>query len=279
VFAALITATARDYYVDDRSQNFLRGDNAPAQFQEFWTFQLCDGEWKLREIEQSKESNLLTTENFFEPFTDTGRDQVYGAAAGTSGPAGPALPAQVQDKAQKIDRLLNFLVVTDKLWNRDEMIATARRVFTSLELTWQDGRPDMLTGVAIDDAFAAELRANLEANQRNGLKIELRNFCVRKIEIVLVNNRDDRFHDEFTARITAHAQTIITRAGAEVRHDEYVRPWTDFWTFGRNRTGNGWSLRAIEPAANGGFIVAAENTDEGSSREMLQWYYSKTRAT
>ncbi len=37
-FTALITASARDYYVDDRSGKFLRGDKAPARFQEFWTF-------------------------------------------------------------------------------------------------------------------------------------------------------------------------------------------------------------------------------------------------
>jgi predicted lipid-binding transport protein (Tim44 family) len=278
VFTALITAAARDYYIDDRTDAFLRGDDAPAQFQEFWTFQLCDGTWMLREIEQTKESDLLTTENLFEPFTDAGRDQIYGAAAGKSGPAGPALPADVQTKAQKIDRLLNFLVQTDRIWNRDEMLATARRVFTNVQLIWQDGRTEMLTGADIDDAFAAEMRAGLEANQRNRLKVELRNFCVRKLEIVLVNNRDDRRQDEFTARITAHAQTIVTRAGVEVRHDEYVKPWTDFWTFGRNAAGTGWSLRAIHPTAEGGALVARENTDEGSSAEMLEWYYSKTRA-
>jgi len=77
-FTALITAKACDYYVDDRTRGFLRGDTEPARFQEFWTFQLFDGRWRLREIEQSRESDALTTENFFELFTDLGRDQVYG---------------------------------------------------------------------------------------------------------------------------------------------------------------------------------------------------------
>ena len=168
---------------------------------------------------------------------------------------------------------------TDRLWNREAMLATARRVFTNLQLAWQDGRPEMLAGIAIDETFAAEMRAGLEANQRNQLHVELRNFCVRKIEIVLVNNRDDRRQDEFTARITAHAQTIVTRAGQELRHDEWVKPWTEFWTFGRDSAGTGWSLRAIQPAAEGANLVARENTDEGSSAQMLEWYYSKTRAT
>ena len=37
-FTALITASAKDYYLDDRTQKFLRGDEAAAEFQEFWTF-------------------------------------------------------------------------------------------------------------------------------------------------------------------------------------------------------------------------------------------------
>jgi len=38
-FTALITASATDYYLDDRTHERLRGDDAPAPFQEFWTFQ------------------------------------------------------------------------------------------------------------------------------------------------------------------------------------------------------------------------------------------------
>ena len=44
-FTALITATACDYYIDDRTRQRLRGDTAPAQFQEFWTFQLHNKTW------------------------------------------------------------------------------------------------------------------------------------------------------------------------------------------------------------------------------------------
>ena len=39
----LISARARDYYVDDRTRGFLRGDQEPARFQEFWTFQWQGG--------------------------------------------------------------------------------------------------------------------------------------------------------------------------------------------------------------------------------------------
>jgi predicted lipid-binding transport protein (Tim44 family) len=274
---ALITASARDYYIDDRTQAFLRGDGQPARFQEFWTFQLQAGAWRLREIEQTKESDALTTENLFEQFTDTGRDQIYGATAGAGGPAGPALPAEVQAKDRKIERLLNFLVQTDKVWNRDAMLATARRVYLNVLLAFQDGRPEQLAGLAATEAMAAHLRAVLAENQRNGLRVEHRNLCVRKVEIVHVNNRDDRRLDEFTARISAHAQTIVTRGDRELRHDAYVQPTTEFWTFGRD--GVRWVLKEIQPAAGGEALVARENTDEGSSAQMLEWYYSKPRAT
>ena len=94
-FTALITASARDYYVDDRDQSFLRGDCAPARFQEFWTFHWYNGGWRLREIEQTRESNVLAEENLFEQFTDTGLAQVYDKTAGQAGPAGPDRPAEV----------------------------------------------------------------------------------------------------------------------------------------------------------------------------------------
>jgi predicted lipid-binding transport protein (Tim44 family) len=276
-FTALITATARDYYVDDRTNEFLRGDTEPQSFQEFWTFQLFDREWKLREIEQTKESDVLTTENFFEQFTEVGRDQIYGDAAGATGPAGPALPSDVKTKANKIDRLLNFLVQTDKIWNRDEMLATSRRVFLNVQLAWQDGRPEMLSGIALSAEMRTHLEAVLTSNRDRGLRVEHRNLCVRKVEIVQVDNRDDRTLDAFTARITAHAQTIITGPEGEIRHDEWVQAWTEFWTFGRD--GTTWVLKDVLPEADAQTVIARENVDEGSSQQMLEWYYSKPRAT
>ena len=45
-FTALFTASASDYYVDDRTGDFLRGDPAPAEFQEFWTFHRQGDSWR-----------------------------------------------------------------------------------------------------------------------------------------------------------------------------------------------------------------------------------------
>jgi predicted lipid-binding transport protein (Tim44 family) len=276
-FTALITAWLRDSYIDDRDGTFLRGDSEAARFQEFWTFQQFEGSWRLREIEQSRESDYLRLENFFAPFTETGRDQVYGETAGKAGPIGPWLPSEVQAKDSNIDRLLNFLVATDKIWNREAMLATARRCFTSVQLGWQDGRPEAFTGLNATPELLTHFRVVNEANQLHGWRVEYRNFCVRKIELIHINNRHERGEDEFTVRISAHAQVIAARAGAEVYRDEFVKPWVEFWTF--RRSGQNWLIAEVLPAERGAAMVALENTDEGSSPEMLQWYYSKERAT
>ena len=276
-FVALLTVWLRDYYVDDRTLEFLRGDETAARFQEFWVFQFHDGAWRLREIEQSRESDYLKQENFFAPFTETGRDQVYGETAGQTGPAGPDLPADVEAKDANIDRLLNFLVVTDKIWNREAMIATARRVYISVLLAWQDGQPEMFAGIPLTAELLAGLNQVNETNQRNDWRVVYRNLCVRKVEIVHINNRHERGLDEFTVRISAHAQVIATQNGVERHRDEFVKPWIEFWTF--VRTGYQWSLKEIVPGEKGAAYIALENTDEGSSTQMLEWYYSKERAT
>ncbi|MBK8856382.1 MAG: Tim44 domain-containing protein [Opitutaceae bacterium] len=276
-FTALLTVWLRDYYVDDRTGEFLRGDNTAARFQEFWVFQRWEGAWRLREIEQTRESDCLKLENFFAPFTETGRDQVYGETAGKSGPLGPNLPPIIQAKDANIDRLLNFLVVTDRIWDRETMLATARRTYLNVLLAWQDGRPEAFSGIAATPGMLAHLRSVNESNRQHQWRPEYRNLCVRKVELVHVNNRHERGLDSFTARISAHAQVIATQGGAIRHKDEFVKPWVEFWTFARAE--NLWALQEILPGEKGAAMLALENTDEDTSAEMLQWYYSKERAT
>jgi hypothetical protein len=170
----------------------LRGDDAPARFQEFWTFHWYNGGWRLREIEQSRESNVLAEENFFEQFTDVGLAQIYDETAGQTGPAGPNRPAEVGTKAQRIERLLNFLVQTDRMWDREAMLGTVRRVYLNVLLAWQDGRPEAFAGLDLSPELAQHLSDVNAANQRNDCRVEYRNLCVRKVELVHVNNQDDR---------------------------------------------------------------------------------------
>lgn len=275
-FTALITAKATDYYTDDRTQEFLRGDQEPAQFQEFWTFQQQDGAWLLREIEQSRESDALKDDNFFEPFTDKGRDQIYAEAAGQEGPAGPWLEENVETKATRIERMLNFLVQTDKLWDRQLMLQRARDIFTKVLLARESGNSGEVTEADLAPALAQSLREEIERRGREGITLEFHNLCVRKVELILVQNYADSEKDKFTTRISAHAQKIVKQNGQTMRADEYVTPFEEFWVFGR--LDNQWKLKEVLPPSRGEEALTKENLDEDSSRQQVEWYYKHTRA-
>ena len=275
-FTALFTAVARDYYVDDRTQEFLRGDEEPARFQEFWTFHRQNNAWLLREIDQTRESDALKEENFFEQFTDTGRDQVYGDKAGQAGPAGPWLEKEAETKATRIERLLNFLVQTDKLWDRPTMLERARQVFLHVTLAREKGDPAGIPAAELFPEVAASLQNELVRLGGQGTKLEFRNLCVRKVELILVRNYPDNSKDEFAVRISAHAQKAVRRNNLLISQDPYVTPFTEFWTFGR--LDNEWKLKEAEPPARGEEMVKTENLDADSSPEQLQWYYKQTRA-
>src|SRR4029079_10915116 len=186
------------------------------------TFQRHDDSWLLREIEQSRESDALKDENFFEQFTDHGRDQVYADAAGKAGPIGPWLEKGVESKATRIERMLNFLVQTDKLWDRQLMLQRARDVFTEVLLAIESGDP---TEIPVADLFpgaADSLRDEIESRRRKGITWEFRNLCVRKVELILVQNYADSTKDAFTTRISAHAQKIVKERDRTVSSEEYV---------------------------------------------------------
>lgn len=275
-FTALISARARDYYVDDRTRSVLRGDEAAAAFQEFWTFQWQGGRWLLREIEQTRESDVLTQENFFEPFTDKGVEQVYGDSAQQQGAAGPWLDKAVEVKATRIERLLNFLAQTDKLWDRQAMLERCREVFLGVMLAREEGNPTSVRDSDLFPAVATDLRQEIARLHKAGTTVEYRNLCVRKVELIHVRNEADNTQDEFTVRIDAHAQRCVQAAGAVLRQDEYVTPFASFWTFGR--LDGKWKLKEVLPEEKGERLLSQENVDEGADKAKLEWYYRQTRA-
>jgi predicted lipid-binding transport protein (Tim44 family) len=275
-FSALITASARDYYVDDRNHKYLRGDKSSARFQEFWTFHRSGDHWLLREIEQSGESDLLKDENFVEMLTDQTLRGIYDEAAGKEGKAGPWLEKGAEEKATRIDRMLNFLVRTDKLWNRQRMIERARQVFLSVFLARESGDPAQAPEVDLFRDVAESLRTQIHQWQMEGMNVEYRNLCVRKAELILVRNFTNPAKDEFTVRISAHAQKII-RKGLQILSEQlYVTPFEEYWTFGR--LDEAWKLKEVLPPARGEKMIAEENVDEESSAGQMQWYYRQTRA-
>jgi predicted lipid-binding transport protein (Tim44 family) len=274
-FTALLTATAQDYYIDDRTQEHLRGDGAPAQFQEFWTFQFADGVWLLREIEQTAESDILKDENYFEPFTDKAVDQVYGDAAGAEGPAGPWAEGKVLEKEQRIERLLAHLVLTDRLWERNRMLQTARSAFVALMGAWESGAMDAGLRGRLAPELAEHLGASLEKNRKAGVGLEFRNLAVRRAELVLVKNFSDNRNDEFVVRVRAHAQKVMKRGGTAVRQDDDVTAFEEYLTFGR--MDNAWKLKEIVAPGSGRDLAAVQNVDEGSSPQMIEWFYQHKR--
>jgi len=275
-FTAIITASARDCYIDDRTREFIRGDDKPESFQEFWTFHLQAGRWLLREIEQTRESDVLKEENFFEQFTDANVNQIYGDAAGKSGQAGPWLERDAQVKATKIERMLNFLARTDKLWDRQQMLQRARNVFMSVHAAREANDPAAARDNDLFPDIAKSLRAEIAGRAAQGVTVEFRNLCIRKVELILVRNYSDNSRDEFTARISAHAQQVVESGGHETAADPHVVPFEEYWTFGRlDKT---WKLKEVVPKAQGDQELNAENLDEDSTPAQVQWYYRQTRA-
>lgn len=275
-FTALITATAKDYYLDDRTKKRLRGDTNPAQFQEFWTFQRQDKTWLLREVEQSRESNALEEDNFFEQFTDKGLDQIYGDTADKPGEAGPWLEKDVAAKVTRIERLLNFLVQTDKIWDRQTMLVTTRKAFLELMGAWETCDSKAISDAGLFPALAVDLHNQIKDNRAKGIAMEFRNLCVRKLELILIRNFDDNSKDEFVVRVRAHAQRIIKQRNSVLLQDEFVTPFEHFITMGR--LDGYWKLKEILLPAGARKLIASENLDQDSNLQQLQWYYQHKRA-
>ncbi len=274
-FTALITATASDYYIDDRNENFLRGSKYVETFQEFWTFELDSEVWKLRDIEQSRESDYLKEENFVEMMTDLQISKIYGDDVGNLGSSGPWLPKRVAQKENKVDRMLNFLNISNKMWDRQKILVRVRSVFTQVHMAMEAGLLDQDTKNALFPDVIQKMQATLETWGANGNTIEYRNFCVRKVEIILVKSFNDKSKNEFTARISAHAQIIHRRNGLLLQGDDDVTLFIELWDFGV--LDNEWKLKSATPEAEAD-ILSAENIEEGSSPNLVKWYYTKKRA-
>ncbi len=270
-YTALITVSAINYYIDDRTRKFIRGDKTPLDHQEFWTFEWSGNKWVLREIEQSSSSDILADENFFEQFTDTGLNQIYAETAEDEASAGPWLEKEVEVKDNKIERLLNFLVQTDKIWDRTEMQGFAREVFLQVMLDREKGE--------LTDETRNNLMPDISqhiSSQASNIEIEYRNLSVRKVELVLVRNFHAKVEDEYTARIRAHAQIIIKRNGQIIKKQSDVMTWDEYLVFGRVK--DQWKLKEILADDQGSAIWDQENYDEDTTQHMLEWYYSKNRA-
>jgi hypothetical protein len=274
-FTSLITADARDYYIDDRNNNFLRGDKTPQKFQEFWIFKLVNGKWLLDEIEQTAESDELTKEDFVEQFTDNTVSQIYGEDISNVGPKGPVIPDPVVDKGNKIMRMINFLGETDSMWNVSRMEISSSLAFIKVYQAWAMSDPSLLTDEYISQDMIKNLTLIINEKKSEGCIFEFRNLCIRKDDIVLEYNKADDGRDEFVVRFSAHAQKRLIKNGTVITEDQYVKPFTEYWSFGRED--NRWKSKEVLPRATGEKAIYVDNKDEDSSPAQLEWYYTKKR--
>jgi predicted lipid-binding transport protein (Tim44 family) len=275
-FTALITATATDFYTDDRTNERLRGDQSPAQFQEFWTFQYHRDKWLLREIEQTAESDILNDDNFFEQFTDKGVEQAEGPAAKKEGPEGPWLEGAAMTKERRVERMLNFLVKTDSIWDRKKMMLTARRMFLHVTGAWEAGDAAAVPEAELFPDLSRDLHDAIRANREKGIILEFRNLAVRKVELVLVRNFAERSQDEYVARVRAHAQKVMKVAGSVVHQDEDVTAFEQYLTFGR--LDGIWKLKEVTLPHEAGDLIEQENVDQEATKQQIEWYYQHKRA-
>jgi predicted lipid-binding transport protein (Tim44 family) len=274
-FTALITASAGTRYTDDRTRDASRPEWYAGVFQEFWTFRLVDGKWLLRELGLAAESDALKTDNFFQPFTDHDVNRVYEETAGREGPVGSSVDADTELKVTRVERLLNYLVQDDKLWDGQAMSELAGKLFLQVCFARQEGDPERVPAEDLFPEIAADLKEEIRSRQAEGASIEFRNLDVRRVALILVRNYNDKARNEFTARISAQAQQVVRRSRQVASEQPCITPFEQYWTFGRLE--DRWKLKEVEPPGKGLEIVRQENVDEGVPAEQLEWYYQHPR--
>jgi predicted lipid-binding transport protein (Tim44 family) len=240
-FTALITASARDYYTDDRNGSFIRGDRSVARFQEFWIFHFVNGHWLLREIEQSRESDALRNKNHVEAMTDEQVLQIAGAAGAPVD--GPWSKPRTVDRSSRVLAQLDELARRDPMWERADMMSKARDTFLAILLAEETGDMTHINAANLTPAAYANLVAAMDQRRTRGQTIEYRNLCVRKVDIVWLRVMPDKANCEFMARISAHAQIAIYKSGTLVSRDDCEMPFVKYLDFSHD--GRQWKMQSF----------------------------------
>jgi Type IV secretion-system coupling protein DNA-binding domain len=251
-FTALITASARDFYVDDRTGKFIRGDRSSAQFQEFWIFHFLSRRWLLREIEQSRESDALREKNVVEQMTAEQMESVAGPHP--TAPPPPWADPNVTDKISRVEQQLTQLASRDPMWERSILTSRARDIFILLMTSEESGNPQSVTADDLLPDALLKVRGVISHRHQAGETVQYRNLCVRKVELVLARSNPD----QFLARVTGHAQTIISRDFSVIRQDPYEIPFVQFLLF--ELTASKWKLKDVMPPGVGAKAMAADHS-------------------
>jgi predicted lipid-binding transport protein (Tim44 family) len=250
----LITARARDHYVDDRTGAFLRGDRSPRTFQEFWMFQRSGadgaGGWRVADIEQVDGSDLLSAENVIER---------SGPSAGVSAPmAGllekapePPSATAAPPQRRRLEARMAELAGSDPAWRPEAVKELARRLFVDVLLAEQSGDPAAVPADGLSPEAAADLRDRLRARAGDGVRIEYRNLCVRRADVSMVRPGAGLGGGEVIVRVLGHAAVTVRRGDRTLRADPDVTPLERTLTL--VRSGGPWRLTSFDdPGLRGG---------------------------
>ncbi|MDP2865494.1 MAG: TIM44-like domain-containing protein, partial [Elusimicrobiota bacterium] len=233
-FTALITASAKDYTINERTE--FRNDalTTPSTFQEFWTFYQLNGSWALARIDQVGELDFLNAPNLpADPqsalafpqgaadFQQAAGLAVLAAAAPPSYQPGELPPAEARKIAGP----------EGAHWDRQKMEIAATLAFESVYEAWGKNDTSLLRPEFVSAEALARLRKVMEARKAEGLAFEFDNLFTRRAEIVLTSPAaKSKIHlDEFTARITATAVRAMLRNGKPLHRDAAPEPFTEYW--------------------------------------------------
>ncbi|MBF0501688.1 MAG: TIM44-like domain-containing protein, partial [Candidatus Riflebacteria bacterium] len=220
-FSVLISARAKDYYVDDRSHAFIRGDTTSQPFQEFWTFQSRSGSWLLREIEQVGDSNILREPNVVEGISAEELKSLAGAPVAAS-------------RRDKVANLIQSYGIAERseIWNERVLKDQARTAAIALHAAFEANDASGMVQIA-DEKLLADIEASLADARERGEHREFRNLCVRRVDLVLARPASGNRPSEFIARVTLHAQRVTTINGQRVSGDADVGKFVKLFHFQR----------------------------------------------
>ena len=278
-FTALISATAKDYTVDENTKTVISGSKFSRAFQEYWTFQLLGGNWVPARIDQAGDDYILTTPNVpqgpgegFSPLAalkaPAAADNFYSLPGAIPAAAAAATFAEFQPPPPPPAPVKAGTGESDR-WNRQKMEIAATLAFESVYGAWGRNDGALLRAEHVSGEALSKLKEIMRARAAEGLSFEFNSLFVRRAEIVLTSPAQKGRPDEFTARITGSAVRAMRRNEKELHRDAAAEPFTEYWVFGRQAAA--WKLSDILPRMD----QEEENAQDGApSPVQIEWYWS-----
>ena len=147
--------------------------------------------------------------------------------------------------SKKAKARLDKASVTDKIWNQETMLQTAKETFLAYQNDWSNlNSQNMKNYLTVRYAAHAELMINQlkELGRHNYVK----NVSIVNCHIGRVQDEVNDMNDTFTVTFEATADDVLSSdASGLILHTAFTE-FTQYWTF--VRSGERWLLDAINPA-------------------------------